>query len=72
MTCIDKSEGTAFCPLCGIDSVIGDASGIPITQEFLTAMHDKWFGGSEGEPDPNDPLVIAFAKAMPGTNNDHS
>lgn len=35
-------------------------------------MHDKWFGGSEGEPDPNDPLVIAFAKAMPGTNNDHS
>jgi hypothetical protein len=35
---------TALCPNCGIDSVIGDASGFPITEEFLTAMKTRWFG----------------------------
>jgi hypothetical protein len=35
---------TALCPSCGVDSVIGDASGFPITVEFLTAMEAHWFG----------------------------
>ena len=39
---IDK-EGTAICPYCGIDSVIGESSGYPITKEFLTKMHNHWF-----------------------------
>lgn len=26
---------TAFCPNCNVDSIIGDASGFPITKEFL-------------------------------------
>jgi hypothetical protein len=39
----DKGD-TALCPFCGIDSVIGDASGYPITEEFLTAMEARWFG----------------------------
>ena len=36
--------GTAMCPYCGIDSVIGESSGYPITKEFLEAMHGYWFG----------------------------
>lgn len=39
---VDKGE-TALCPLCGIDSVIGSASGVSITYEFLKEMHDFWF-----------------------------
>jgi len=34
---------TAFCPYCDMDSVIGDASGYPITREFLSAMRSRWF-----------------------------
>ena len=37
-------ERTAICAKCGIDSVIGAASGYPITAEFLRRMHDHWFG----------------------------
>lgn len=32
-----------LCPHCGIDSVIGDASEIELSSEFLTAMHNYWF-----------------------------
>ncbi|WP_082781211.1 hypothetical protein [Streptococcus sp. DD13] len=28
-------RGTALCPYCGIDSVIGASSGFPITKKFL-------------------------------------
>jgi hypothetical protein len=34
---------TALCPKCGIDSVLGSASGLPITKEFLKKMQDRWF-----------------------------
>jgi len=33
----------AVCPYCEIDSVIGDASDYPITDEFLKKMHEYWF-----------------------------
>lgn len=36
-------EDTALRPKCGIDSVIGSASGYPIEREFLVKMHDYWF-----------------------------
>jgi len=37
-------EGTALCPRCGIDAVIGDLSGYPIRNAtFLRAMHQEWF-----------------------------
>ena len=39
---IDGGE-TAMCPHCGIDSVIGDASVIALTQQFLRAMRRRWF-----------------------------
>lgn len=35
--------GTAICPYCEIDSVIGESSGYPITKEFLAAMNKIWF-----------------------------
>jgi hypothetical protein len=34
---------TALCPKCGIDSVIGSASGYPITADFLQRMNRHWF-----------------------------
>ena len=42
---IDEPRGgaTACCPRCAIDSVIGSASGFPITREFLHAMRSYWF-----------------------------
>lgn len=36
-------NGTAICPHCGIDSVIGESSGFSITKEFLNAMNKAWF-----------------------------
>jgi Zn finger protein HypA/HybF involved in hydrogenase expression len=44
---IDQWHGElALCPMCGIDSVIGSASGFPIEKEFLSKMHDFWFSPS--------------------------
>lgn len=40
-------RGTALCPYCGIDSVIGESSGYPIEADYLRAMHKKWFCTSE-------------------------
>ena len=36
-------SATALCPECGIDSVIGSASGFPITEDFLKRMNQHWF-----------------------------
>ncbi len=40
-------QSTAHCPKCGIDSVIGDSSGYPITPGFLVDMNCYWFGDGE-------------------------
>ena len=44
---IDKNEEgigqTALCPHCGVDAVLGSASGFPITHELLQTMHQHWF-----------------------------
>ncbi len=34
---------TAICPYCGVDSVIGESSGLPITTDVLEEMHRRWF-----------------------------
>jgi hypothetical protein len=34
---------TALCPHCGIDAVLGDASGFPVVDTFLRQMHRYWF-----------------------------
>jgi hypothetical protein len=37
---------TALCPECGIDAVIGGASGFPVHDlAFSKAMNNEWFGG---------------------------
>lgn len=40
---IDDVSGTAVCPYCGIDAVIGESSGYPINAEFLKEMKQRWF-----------------------------
>jgi len=40
---IDKNQ-TALCPRCGIDSVIGTASGHAIEDRFLRKLHEYRFG----------------------------
>ncbi len=34
---------TAQCPHCCIDSVIGDASGIDVTEKLLNELHKRYF-----------------------------
>jgi hypothetical protein len=34
---------TAVCPHCGIDAVVGSASGIPIMPGVLRRAHERWF-----------------------------
>jgi len=38
-----NGDDTALCPHCGIDSVIGESSSVPITKEFLGKMKKYWF-----------------------------
>ncbi len=40
---IDEGGITALCPYCGIDSVIGESSDYPITEDFLREMNKYWF-----------------------------
>ena len=40
---LNEGDGTALCPRCSIDSVIGSASGLPITRAFLSEMRRHWF-----------------------------
>ena len=39
---IDDGQ-TAMCPFCGIDSVIGSASGFELSKDFLHRMNERWF-----------------------------
>jgi hypothetical protein len=39
---VDEGQ-TAICPNCPVDAVIGSASGVSLTQEFLRKMHAYWF-----------------------------
>jgi hypothetical protein len=38
------AQKTALCPKCGIDSVLGSASGHSIEDRFLRKMHQQYFG----------------------------
>jgi hypothetical protein len=44
-TWIDKNQ-TALCPRCGLDSVIGAASGINLEDRFLRSLHLFSVGGT--------------------------
>ena len=40
---------TARCPHCGIDSVIGSASGFTLDRSFLKQMYNHWFSKKSQE-----------------------
>jgi len=40
--------GTALCPYCGIDAVLGESSEYPITKTFLAAMGKAFFASEWG------------------------
>lgn len=41
---LNEGAGTAICPHCQIDSVLGSASGLPVDDSgFLRAMNSHWF-----------------------------
>ncbi len=44
---VDNPEGkTLTCPKCGIDVVIGESSGFPITdKDFILECSANWFNG---------------------------
>ena len=46
---IEDASGTAICPYCGVDSIIGEYSGYPITEDFLRRMRQYWFSSSLSE-----------------------
>jgi hypothetical protein len=37
---------TALCPFCGIDAVLGSASGIALESATLRKLREHWFGPS--------------------------
>jgi hypothetical protein len=42
----DPEDDTALCPRCGIDSVLGDTTGLPVADRgFLSEMKEIWFVG---------------------------
>lgn len=43
---LDDGE-TVWCPYCDIDSVLGDAAGFPLTDEFLRDMNHRSFDGED-------------------------
>jgi hypothetical protein len=34
---------TSICPHCGVDAVLGDMAGFPISEESLKNAQDYWF-----------------------------
>ena len=40
---LKDTRGTAICPHCGIDSIIGESSGYSIEKEFLKEMRTYFF-----------------------------
>ena len=42
----ESKDDTLACPLCGIDAVIGDASGLPVTDpQFIKSCTEYFFNG---------------------------
>ena len=53
-------DRTGFCPYCMIDSLLGDASGLPVQdRSFLDAMNEKFFGGPPFFDQTKDPVPIS-------------
>jgi hypothetical protein len=49
------NAGTAVCPKCGSESVIGDKSGYEINPNFLSLMNQAWFRSTIVHRPPKKP-----------------
>lgn len=43
-----EQQASALCPHCGVCTVIGDAAGFPITEDFLAQMNQRWVREAHG------------------------
>ena len=41
-----EQQASAICPRCKAGAVIGDASGYPIDEDFLSKMKARWHKGA--------------------------
>jgi len=48
----DKGGVTALCPICGMDSVIGDACGVPLDKNLLKDLNQAFYGEDYMEKHP--------------------
>ena len=48
----ENGRASAICPECGMSTVIGDASGAPLTKELLEEMNKAFYGKAKGEKKP--------------------
>ena len=39
----DTPDWTAICPYCGVDSVISESVGYPLSKKSLMKMREYWF-----------------------------
>lgn len=44
---IPDEQGTAMCPYCHVDAVIGESTGVPMTYEFMKEMNRYWCNGED-------------------------
>ncbi len=49
----DGGRASAICPECGMSTVIGDASGVPLSKDLLKEMHEVFY---KDGPKKNEPL----------------
>ena len=62
---LNEGSGTALCPSCQIDAVIGDRSGYPVClSEFAQAMHERWFEASNSLSTMADPDRLGVREEM--------
>lgn len=56
-------DRTLACPMCGIDAVLAEASGFPVTEpEFIKACSEQWFNGYSRISDNREPEHIVWTE----------
>jgi len=56
----NKVGSTALCPKCGVDSVVADASGFSLHNEFLREMSDFYFATNSTFEETLDEMLCVF------------
>ena len=60
----DSFNDTGWCPDCHIDSIIGDASGINLTNELLIAMNEQYFDAQCEDENENKEFFSSFEELV--------